>query len=343
MSLSVPVRTPFFDGGGTSGGQALVKSLGNFSREWTLFFGSDTNWVSDGTHIQRTVATVAGYVGAAGVPEGALFVETDRNAIYQARQIATTPGNYIQSWVLILGSMTGLLANRPTDLGANDAGFLYNATDALSYSWNGSAWQTSSTSVSGTSLADANRLTKVGAAVGTLAESSITDDGTKVSLTEHANIDTGAVPADSQLKLAANLLGALQLLCINADQLHVLFDQDWTASGYIARNASIASIQKHLAQLIIRGATGQTVGSATVDAAYVTIDLATGDVGFGGNVAPAYAVDATGDVNASGVFRKAGTPGISVTIATSKINQLTGAPGSMTFIGGILTAQVQAT
>jgi hypothetical protein len=321
-----------------------MKSLGSIDRKWILFFGVLTGGtVTLGTHAQRTDLKATGYLAALGVAAGSLFIETDRgNVIYQS--VYSYPKNAPATalWQFITGTMVGAQIARPTDLGVNDVGFRYSATDALDYYWNGFAWQTSDTVRGGASLADANRLTKVGASPGTLAESSITDDGTKVAFTELLNLDTGAAPSDSQLKLAANLLGALQLLCIGADQLHILFDQNWTGSTLIARNASIARLHKNLAHLNIRGAAGQTVGSAAADAILVAIDLATGDVGFGGNTAPAYPVDVTGNVNVGGAYYKGGAPGLTATIVTAKLTTL-GVNGSMTFAGGILIGQVQAT
>lgn len=64
-------------------------------------------------------------------------------------------------------------------------------------------------------------------------------------------------------------------------------------------------------------------------------------VGVGMNN-PAYKLDVTGDINCSGVYRAGGTAGISATITTAKLTA-GGANGSMTFVGGILTAQTQAT
>jgi len=44
-----------------------------------------------------------------------------------------------------------------------------------------------------------------------------------------------------------------------------------------------------------------------------------------------------------GTLRVQGNDGISATITTAKLTPVTGANGSMTFVGGILTAQTQAT
>lgn len=72
-----------------------------------------------------------------------------------------------------------------------------------------------------------------------------------------------------------------------------------------------------------------------------------GNLRVGGNTAPVYPLDATGDINTSTLYRVNGTPGLG-TVATPLVIvtaalTLMGAQGSQTFIGGILTAQVQAT
>jgi hypothetical protein len=57
---------------------------------------------------------------------------------------------------------------------------------------------------------------------------------------------------------------------------------------------------------------------------------ANGFAGFGGNTSPGYAVDVTGDINCSGVYRKGGTAGVTVGPYTSI--------SSITTTGGIITA-----
>jgi hypothetical protein len=61
------------------------------------------------------------------------FHETDRNIFYRVE-------GSTKAWVYQSGRMTGLLADRPGDLGINDVGFLFNATDAAEYRWNGVSW-----------------------------------------------------------------------------------------------------------------------------------------------------------------------------------------------------------
>lgn len=173
---NVPLRTPMFDGD--------MKALGNLSRLWSEFFSNESGWISQGTHAER-LATNPG-----SIPDGAFFIEKDRGAIYQSRFVGAA-----QAWVLVAGFMTGLLGARPRDLGTNDVGFFYSATDALDYRWNGVAWATLDTARGGGALVDVGRLTKVGAA-GVLSESSVNDDGAHVTSSEPVAV-TGAIRAMS--------------------------------------------------------------------------------------------------------------------------------------------------
>lgn len=117
------------------------------------------------------------------------------------------------------------------------------------------------------------------------------------------------------------------------------------------------------------GSVALIVDTSSVTAAPVSIFggstsqlfMTQGRAGFGGNTTAGYAVDATGDVNVSGVYRVGGTAGISVirtneTVSyTSVTNGVFGTPGAgqsngtvvtgltvtvafSTFTGGILTA-----
>ena len=62
-----------------------------------------------------------------------------------------------------------------------------------------------------------------------------------------------------------------------------------------------------------------------------------GNMRFGGSTAPTYAIDVTGDINASGIFRAGGVAGINAIV--SYVDTLLGAK-TLTFVAGILTAQV---
>jgi hypothetical protein len=95
--------------------------------------GGLADLVDYGTHAERTATAPA------SVPNGTFWSETDRgNVIYQAR---VPPAVQNAAWVYIIGTYSDVAANRPTDLGANDQGFTFYATDTkVSSTWNGTAW-----------------------------------------------------------------------------------------------------------------------------------------------------------------------------------------------------------
>lgn len=81
-----------------------------------------------GTHLVR----LASYP-AASYAEGTLFYETDRQVVYKVQGIV---------WIYWSGAMAGALAGLPTDLGTNDTGFTYQATDYRHlYRWTGAGWE----------------------------------------------------------------------------------------------------------------------------------------------------------------------------------------------------------
>ena len=96
---------------------------------WSGTAWVQVNWVMYGTHAARLA------LAPASIIDGILYVETDRgNALYQIQA---------GTWMLITGVMWGTLTpdQRPTDLGVDDAGFEFWATDAPTrYIWNSSAW-----------------------------------------------------------------------------------------------------------------------------------------------------------------------------------------------------------
>ncbi|GEM_PF-3011399 len=87
--------------------------------------------VNYGTHVQRKAAPVSAF------GEGALWYETDRTVWYQLQAGGASAG----SWRWIDGECICTQANLPTDLGANDKGFLANVTDYNHVlAWSGTAW-----------------------------------------------------------------------------------------------------------------------------------------------------------------------------------------------------------
>lgn len=68
------------------------------------------------------------------------LIETDRSVLYASE---LSGGSLV--WVYLAGVMVSALANRPADLGVNDTGFLFYATDTTQltkYIWTGTAWIT---------------------------------------------------------------------------------------------------------------------------------------------------------------------------------------------------------
>lgn len=311
-----------------------MTALGNLSRLWTQFFSNGQGWVSQGTHAERLTTNPG------GVPDAGFCIETDRGAIYQSRFVGTA-----QAWVLVAGFMTGVLAARPKDLGANDSGLFFSATDALDYRWNGTGWTTLDTARGGGALTHVGRLTKVTAA-GTLGESAVTDDGSTITSPEKLVIDLGASPANSQIVLRAAGLGALSLICFSTDLQRVDFDQERLNGVQIATNAIVGRIQKNVGKLRFYGAAGQTVGTAigTTGGPLVllaTLDLATGAWGFGGNAAPVHPVDVTGDANVDGVYMVDGDQVVGPRLAAIAAPTVTTTAVTLT-AGGTYTANEQS-
>lgn len=69
---------------------------------------------------------------------GAAYLETDRNVVYTTELVS---GSLV--WVYTAGTYVSTFANRPADLGTNDTGFLFYATDQSTiYIWTGAAFDT---------------------------------------------------------------------------------------------------------------------------------------------------------------------------------------------------------
>lgn len=83
-----------------------------------------------GTHANRLASPPANY------EPGTVYFETDRTVVYIVIQIAT-----VNFWTYETGIYTDVIANRPTDLGTHDVGFVFRSSDTfISYYWNGTAW-----------------------------------------------------------------------------------------------------------------------------------------------------------------------------------------------------------
>ena len=108
------------------------------TRDWWIYWknladlaNSNSKLVTQGTHADRPIAS--------DMPDGAVYIESDRGAIYQ---------NQNGVWQYIAGTMWGTLSpdQRPTDLGVNDAGFEFRSVDpnplltAREFLWSQSEW-----------------------------------------------------------------------------------------------------------------------------------------------------------------------------------------------------------
>jgi hypothetical protein len=133
--VTPPIRTPLTSSNGDSTTAATPDSSGvtRTTRDWWLYWNrlgaqanSNAKLVTQGTHADRPTATDS--------PDGALYVETDRGAIYQARNGV---------WQYLAGTMWGTVTpdQRPTDLGVNDGGFDFRGTDdAREFIWSQTQW-----------------------------------------------------------------------------------------------------------------------------------------------------------------------------------------------------------
>lgn len=108
-----------------------------------LFYATDQNiiylwngtvwsvFATVGVAYRDTHANRSGYTPA-NFPIGALYNESDRYSLYR---------NSGSAWVLVIAWYATAIASRPADLGANDVGFQFYATDTLvGYYWTGAAW-----------------------------------------------------------------------------------------------------------------------------------------------------------------------------------------------------------
>jgi hypothetical protein len=89
-----------------------------------------------GVVIEDTHANRLALYPAANSPVGTLFWETDRTVLYILEENAG-----VLSWEYAAGMYSAAFANRPTDLGTSDAGFLYFPSVYIHICrWSGSGW-----------------------------------------------------------------------------------------------------------------------------------------------------------------------------------------------------------
>jgi hypothetical protein len=81
------------------------------------------------THANRASANLTA-VGTYGT-------ESDRGVVYQVQSVGSS-----KAWVYISGQFKAAFADRPTDLGSNDTGFLWHVSDyAHLLRWTGTGWE----------------------------------------------------------------------------------------------------------------------------------------------------------------------------------------------------------
>ena len=130
-SPSAPFQTPF-----TLNAQGVLTSPG-----WLAWLNRVKRAMSraggitvEDTHANRL--DTARYPLAKVDPTTTLY-ETDRQVYYRVQSV-----NGTAAWVYQRGTMTDVFANKPTDLGPNDAGFLWTVSDYChTLQWTGTGWQ----------------------------------------------------------------------------------------------------------------------------------------------------------------------------------------------------------
>ena len=131
--ITPPIRTSLLTANGEPFSSVQDGAI-QTTREWWMYWrklgdqiNQNAKLVSEGPHASRPIAE--------SMPDGALYVESDRNVIYQ---------NQGGEWQYIAGTMYGTLApdERPTDLGATDSGFNFrtNVDPAREFFWSGGEW-----------------------------------------------------------------------------------------------------------------------------------------------------------------------------------------------------------
>jgi hypothetical protein len=160
------------------------------------FIWSQTQWI-EVTEVRY--GTHAGRPNPLDVVNGALYVEFDRGgAIYQ---------NQNNVWKYLAGTMWGTLSpdQRPSDLGVNDAGFDFRATDQQrEFIWSQTAWVEVTPVTGALNLTHPNVVTKVGTA-GQIVEGGITDQSAAnsdhVHITAAGNVGIGTPSAAAPLEV----------------------------------------------------------------------------------------------------------------------------------------------
>lgn len=123
----------------TPGSGVHEQHSGVFSKVWSDYFALTVGPIlqkvaqpQTGTHSARLTKPARIQSSAQLVPNGSPWYESDRGVWYAALNGV---------WRFLSGTMFAVAAQLPNDLGVNDAGFQFYATDSNVFSlWTGSAW-----------------------------------------------------------------------------------------------------------------------------------------------------------------------------------------------------------
>ena len=136
--INNPDGTPLTQAGSSDGsGSSSVAPL-QTEKSWYYYWRDLGRRLNEGADKLNKLVTYGGHADRpdpANMPDGALYVETDRGVIY---------ANEGGIWQYVAGTMWDTLSpdNRPTDLGAHDAGFDFRTTDrpAREFIWSQTEW-----------------------------------------------------------------------------------------------------------------------------------------------------------------------------------------------------------
>jgi hypothetical protein len=119
-TIALPLRTPVSDSNG------LMTFPWSQLLQYILAAKASIPAFISGAHSVRLTSAATSY------PAGSIFYESDRKVFYIAL------GGV---WIYLSGVMSGSQPALPTDLGANDYGFLFYVTDFVhGLMWNGTGW-----------------------------------------------------------------------------------------------------------------------------------------------------------------------------------------------------------
>ena len=136
--INNPDGTPLTQAGSSDSSASSSGTPMQTEKSWYYYWrdlGRKINGDTDKLNKLVTYGAHADRGDPANMPDGAIYIETDRGAVYQ---------NLGGVWQYITGTMWATLAPdlRPTDLGVNDAGFDFRTTDqpAREFIWSQTEW-----------------------------------------------------------------------------------------------------------------------------------------------------------------------------------------------------------